>query len=41
MNKQITTKGKLLNEHGELANPGYSTSLIQEYSSSYPSIIGT
>lgn len=32
MNKQITIKGKLLNEHGELANPGYSTSLIQEYS---------
>ncbi len=32
MNKQITTPGKLLNEQGELTNPGYSTSLIQEYS---------
>ena len=32
MNKQITEKGKLLNELGELTNPGYSTSLIQEYS---------
>lgn len=32
MNKQIKEKGKLLNEKGELANPGYSTSLIQEYS---------
>ena len=34
MNKQITEKCKLLNEHGELTNPGYSTSLIQEYSRS-------
>lgn len=32
MNKEIKEKGKLLNELGELANPGYSTSLIQEYS---------
>ena len=32
MNKKITEKGKLLNEKGELTNPGYSTSLIQEYS---------
>ena len=32
MNKQIVTPCKLLNEHGELNNPGYSTSLIQEYS---------
>ena len=32
MNKQITEKTKLLNELGELTNPGYSTSLIQEYS---------
>ena len=32
MNKQITKKCKLLNEYGELTNPGYSTSLIQEYS---------
>ncbi len=34
MNKQITEKCKLLNEFGELTNPGYSTSLIQEYSRS-------
>jgi hypothetical protein len=32
MNKEIKEKGKLLNEKGELINPGYSTSLIQEYS---------
>ena len=32
MQKQITQKCKLLNEEGELTNPGYSTSLIQEYS---------
>lgn len=32
MNKQIVTPCKLLNEKGELNNPGYSTSLIQEYS---------
>ena len=32
MNKQIFEKCKLLNEFGELNNPGYSTSLIQEYS---------
>ena len=32
MNKEIKENGKLLNEFGELANPGYSTSLIQEYS---------
>ena len=32
MNKLIQKKGKLLNEKGELENPGYSTSLIQEYS---------
>lgn len=32
MNKQITEKCKLLNEKGYLNNPGYSTSLIQEYS---------
>ena len=29
MNKEIKEKGKLLNKLGELANPGYSTSLIQ------------
>ena len=32
MNKEIKEKTKLLNEKGELTNPGYSTSLIQEYS---------
>ena len=32
MQKQIKEKCKLLNENGELTNPGYSTSLIQEYS---------
>ena len=32
MNKEIKQKGKLLNDKGELTNPGYSTSLIQEYS---------
>ncbi len=32
MNKQIVAPCKLLNELGELNNPGYSTSLIQEYS---------
>lgn len=32
MNRQITIPCKLLNEKGELNNPGYSTSLIQEYS---------
>ena len=32
MNKEIKEKGKLLNEYGHLNNPGYSTSLIQEYS---------
>lgn len=32
MNKRITETTKLLNEKGELNNPGYSTGLIQEYS---------
>lgn len=32
MNIQIKEKGKLLNKEGHLNNPGYSTSLIQEYS---------
>lgn len=32
MNKQIKEPCKLLNEKGELNNPGYSLSLIQEYS---------
>ena len=32
MNIEIKEKGKLLNDLGELSNPGYSTSLIQEYS---------
>lgn len=32
MNKKITEKCKLLNDLGHLNNPGYSTSLIQEYS---------
>lgn len=32
MQKEIKEKVKLLNEKGELTNPGYSTSLIQEYS---------
>ena len=32
MNKEIKEKIKLLNEQGELTTPGYSTSLIQEYS---------
>ena len=31
MNTEIKEKVKLLNEKGELAHPGYSTSLIQEY----------
>ena len=32
MQREIKEKVKLLNELGELTNPGYSTSLIQEYS---------
>ena len=32
MQREIKEKVKLLNEQGELTNPGYSTSLIQEYS---------